>query len=59
MIISDIFKWYVHEHVNECLVYVTNMSSDDFGHGILTDFIKIILVLFFEYVVVEIPPRNK
>ena len=32
-------------NANECLVYITNMSSDDIGHGIIND----IMIIFIGF----------
>ena len=51
-ITNDISQWYAYEYTNECLVYIINMNSDDFNHGILTVIaIIFIRVFFFEYIV--------
>ena len=36
MIVNDISYWYAYEYANECVNYNTNMSSNDFTHGLLT-----------------------
>ena len=44
MVISDVSYWHAHYYAHECLVYVSNMSSDDVSHGLLT--VKMMFYVF-------------
>ena len=42
---NDISQWYTHEYSKDCFLSITNISTDDFSHGMLTIFMIILQFL--------------